>query len=385
MIGFVYSFLFIITTAILYFSGKKISRGKSNYWLSLSPGILAYTLNEGLRFGRGIDYNVYYDAYNNVISGDMSDNFEPVFVLFIKFFGFLGVEWQGFVLFMSFLFIFSICLLGKHFRKQAKYVLPLIPMFAVFAENIMRQTMGFSFVLIGLYYLMKKNNKSIPFFIFFVFLGILTHSSMLVVGFVFFSIYIFSKKILIRPVVSLLIYFSSLILFNMSFMKDYLYVIQKLMVTERASMYEDNLAEMFAGESFMSISVSLTAVYMFVTYYGYKIRGYMGENYTFYYNLFIVGFITYPIFTQIELLGRIGIMFLMFISMVLGYMFFYYYRVRRLKLSNYKSIMAIALVLNILRTLLVPSFQTPQIYQYVWDSNGRHVLDISVYQDLKKK
>lgn len=384
MIGFVYSFLFLLTSAILYISGCMISRGKVNYWLASMPGIIAYTLNEGLRFGRGVDYNFYYVAYNNVISGDMSDNFEPIFVLFIKIFGFLGVEWQGFVLFMSFLFIFSIYMLGKHFRKQAKYVLPLIPMFAAFAENIMRQAMGFSFVLIGLYYLLLGRKKSIPMYVLFVTIGTFTHSSMLVVGLAFFLIKVASNKVMIRPVVSISVYILSVVLFNMNFMKDFLGVIQMLLITERASNYGEHLEDMFSGESFMEVSVTLSAIYMFAVYFGYKLRNRVDPNFIYFYNLFIVGFITYPVFTQIELFGRIGIMFLMFISVVLGYMFFYYYRVRRLKLSNYKSLMVIVLVLNLIRTLLVPSFQTPQIYQYVWDSNGRHVLDVSIYQDLKK-
>ena len=49
---------------VLYINGKKIKAlpegiRLKKYLKTAMPSIIIYTLNEGLRFGRGIDYNIY--------------------------------------------------------------------------------------------------------------------------------------------------------------------------------------------------------------------------------------------------------------------------------------------------------------------------------------
>lgn len=72
-----------------------------------SPIIFVYTLYSGLRWGRGVDYNVYYWVYENIKNGISREDNEPLFELLVKISAWLGFSWQGFVVFMSFFLIFA--------------------------------------------------------------------------------------------------------------------------------------------------------------------------------------------------------------------------------------------------------------------------------------
>lgn len=64
-------------------------------------GIIIFTLNEGLRFGRGIDYNYYAIAFKqNLINHNSS--WDPIFLFIANLLGYLGIPWQGYVILMSF-------------------------------------------------------------------------------------------------------------------------------------------------------------------------------------------------------------------------------------------------------------------------------------------
>lgn len=44
--------------------GNKVAKvTPTKYWLSVFPFILIFSFNEGLRFGRGVDYNGYFFKY----------------------------------------------------------------------------------------------------------------------------------------------------------------------------------------------------------------------------------------------------------------------------------------------------------------------------------
>ena len=54
-----YDLLFLLMLCILFFCGKEISKTGKIFSKGGIIAIVAFTLNEGLRYGRGIDYNVY--------------------------------------------------------------------------------------------------------------------------------------------------------------------------------------------------------------------------------------------------------------------------------------------------------------------------------------
>ena len=67
----------------LYYSGKRMSIKGIALFKAAALGIIVFTLNEGLRFGRGIDYNYYAMAFNqNLINHDST--WDPIFLLIAK-------------------------------------------------------------------------------------------------------------------------------------------------------------------------------------------------------------------------------------------------------------------------------------------------------------
>lgn len=72
MIQVTYVFLLLIMLSCLFISGNRIKRNFSV--LKAFPiGIIAYSLNEGLRFGRGIDFNLYCPSYYETIHNNYTN------------------------------------------------------------------------------------------------------------------------------------------------------------------------------------------------------------------------------------------------------------------------------------------------------------------------
>ena len=70
----------ILLTLVAIFNAIHISQSKKPVTLkSFIPIIVAYTLYAGLRWGRGVDYNLYYWAYKEYSNGTPKDDFEPLF------------------------------------------------------------------------------------------------------------------------------------------------------------------------------------------------------------------------------------------------------------------------------------------------------------------
>ena len=103
---------FILRLALLLvaiINGQKNAIQNKTTLLKFWPTILSYTLVSGLRWGRPYDYNVYYYVYNDIVSGYGRTDNEPLFTLLVKIAGAMGCDWQGFVIFMSFVLVTSGC------------------------------------------------------------------------------------------------------------------------------------------------------------------------------------------------------------------------------------------------------------------------------------
>ena len=91
--------------------GIKISRitnNRSSFWIASILPILAFGLNYGLRWGRGVDYNLYFWVYNNLLKGIAIEGSEPLWNILVRISGnVFHLPWQGMVMFMSFFLMFS--------------------------------------------------------------------------------------------------------------------------------------------------------------------------------------------------------------------------------------------------------------------------------------
>ena len=160
MILVIYNVFLVLMLFILYSTGKQIAKSGT----ILSPaGIIAisvYTLNEGLRYGRGIDYNLYGMDYEELEAGKES-NWDIGFQYIARFLIANDIPWQGYVILMSFVFILATLFLLRVYKEILPYALPLFVLFSLReTENMVRWYMGFSFIMIGLSILLIGGKKA---------------------------------------------------------------------------------------------------------------------------------------------------------------------------------------------------------------------------------
>lgn len=365
----------------LFYGGKGIRDGKKSLVII---GILAFTLNEGLRFGRWIDYNYYYFSFHEALLNGQTRFNESAFVYLCRFINGIGGNFQWLIIFMSFMHIFSAVFFLRHFKEVAVFALPLYIFFSYFsAENMVRWMLGFSFILIGLYYLLSNINdkKKYCLFIFFSFLAYNIHHGLLMV-IPFFVIMYFIKKA-IHPVVSISLYFMFLLFFQLDFMLDFVDIANTFSsLTGSFESYADN-AEKWLTTTALGLEsksgfsgLSNTIFYLFCVIIGYKLIPYFDRKYLYSYNLFVFGFILNPIANRIELLYRIDILFFVFITIVLSYIIQYTIKERKLIKIKYLPLISLLVLLNYARVVIPGTFnRTTDQMLYVWDKKGRQYLD----------
>lgn len=147
----------LVVFLTLLYSGYLITYkndDEKSYWKYSSIGIIVYSLVEGLRWNRGIDYPHYYQDITGKLFTDYS---ETVYVWWTELFKFTGLPfWVAFI-FYSFLFIHGFYFLLKKFKKQAVWALPLFFIITVgSSENLIRQFLAVSMFEYALYFFLEK-------------------------------------------------------------------------------------------------------------------------------------------------------------------------------------------------------------------------------------
>ena len=152
---FAYDFINLLLIWIIYFEGSLISRGK-NYWQCCWWIIIFFTLVEGVRYGRGVDYMHYLDVYNYDLEED-----QILFTSLNQFLKSLGVSAEMAFMVYAFPFITGAMLMLEPMRKYAVYMFPLFLISIISNhEAFIRQMLAMSFVFIytgRLYVLISKS------------------------------------------------------------------------------------------------------------------------------------------------------------------------------------------------------------------------------------
>lgn len=384
---YIYIFLFILMLFSLYHSGKLMSIKRVGLYKAAAWGIIVFTLNEGLRFGRGIDYNYYAIAFKqNLINHNST--WDPIFLFIANLLGYLGISWQGYVILMSFTLILSCAIFLNNFRDVSKWAFPLFAIFALPAENLMRWFFGFSFILIGTSYLLKRNDiKRIYIFLLFSSIAFFIHFALLPIAVIFY-ILTYIRRPIIKPLPAIILFFTIGIAFKTSFMEQFVDLMQLFSISERAESYQYQ-AEYWLTGGFAGVEKSPFPKYyellLFIinVYWGYKLTKIHEHKYTFVYNIFLIGFITFPICHQIELLTRYNNLFCIFQFIILAYIIqFLINDIKRVKNQTRKIAVffSVLVILNFVRVqIFTPLADTPNHFLYIWDKNGRDYLDPYIY------
>lgn len=372
-------FLFkIILFSISYFNGKIVSTYKPekvriSHFL---PSIVAYTLFAGLRWGRDIDYNLYYFLFNEIVDGTVGlGEYEPIFYFLVKIIGGeLGLPWQAFVILMSFTLAFAGCFFLKNFPKYLGLTIPVFFLGVSFAENLARWCFAFSFVLIGLAFLSKNKTKKA---VFYITIGFFTHYGFILDIFVFLVLFFYKDRFKPNTVIVLYIFFT--FIFNVSVFKYLTDFVAHVNIGSRFLEYQSN-ASMWLDASKQSVSGSVGALNIITTilivYTGFKVVS-KNKCLTFIYNLACVGSITYPFCQKLELLMRINIVIFLFRNILLAIVVVEIWKNKKY-LSNMLRFLTLSYFCYFLFSLtFVDSFIRDEKRippYYIWDADGREYL-----------
>lgn len=368
--------LLLIMLFILYRAGFGIQK---NGKIISSAGIAViciYTLNEGLRFGRGIDYNLYYNHYIDIAAG-REVNLEFVFIQLCRFFISLDFSFQALILFMSFMFILSLLNFMQNFRDKITLALPFFVFFSRSeVENMVRWYLAFSFFLFGLSDLIKREKLSWRYFLFSL-IGCSIHYAILPIPFAFFIIYQF-KHIMLKPYISIPLFLSIYLLFKAEAMSQFVDIVNILANAsgERFAYYGDSaeywLTGGFAGEEVSGkIGISEMTFLSVLVILGHRIIKSSDRKYIFSYNLFILGFLLLPIARKLELVGRYEAIFFFFRAIVLAVILYTYYIGKNNRLTPaYSAIILIVLLYVPVKSIKSMLTDNPMKYLYVWDKSG---------------
>lgn len=378
MSAFVYTFLLIVMILVLYKAGISIRKtGKI-----LSPAgfaaIIVYTLNEGLRFGRGIDYNLYGMAYEELESGG-DNTWDFTFKLIANTLIEFGIPWQGYVLLLSFAFIVATIIFLKEYKNILPFALPLFILFTIpETENMVRWYLGFSFIMIGLAFLLGMGkNRNVKFLLFSIF-ACTIHLALAPLPIVFYCVTRWKYPIL-KPVPALIAFFAIAFLFRVPFMVQFIELVNMLsMVSAHFEGYGNNaeywLTGGFAGSGERSALSNIQELVFLccLVILGYKVirKGEWKNIYA--YNLFIIGLLIYPIANQIELVYRFDQPFLFFKAIVLACIIEYAYRKKAVVINKTVLLVSLLVFVNIGRRILIAPFvMDANYYLYIWNRGGK--------------
>ena len=359
-------------------------------------GVLAFTLNEGLRFGRGLDYNIYADHFYNRTSEWFYDEYELIFAAIVNFLKNNGCSFQWLVMLMSFMLIVSLVCFLRNFRQAAPWGLPAFALLCSQPENIMRWYFGASFLIIGFSFFFKeeKCKKDTIIFVFFSIISVLIHYGLVIMPIAYYLMTI-PKRPLLKPWIAISLFFLIGIFFQtetMLIFTEYLNLFSLL--SDRSSDYIDNIEQWLTGGSDILTfkpfpSKPLIIVYCISVWLGYRLVKILDlKKYTILYNIFSVGFVVLPIGNQLEIATRYQQLLFLYQFVIWGYVLKYLrFKSGILIKSKQVSIVVFLVCIGYVSWFSLQKLRTQEYYQlYIWNSNGRKFLDLNktYYKDLWK-
>ena len=371
------SFLFVSCTYLGFLLSKK---DKNIYFLMM---VIIYTLIEGLRFGRGIDYNVYVYVYDNVerfgeYSSSESFIFNALCLLLTK----LGMPYQALIMVCSFILAFCGFTFLRRYRECLVFSVPLFIMLSLSAENLFRWYTGFSFILMALLSYLDGRKK---WFFVFLFIACGIHPALLLIVPVFWYCLHRGDKILLSPWLAFAIYIVFSAVWDNSIMLRFTKVLPFLLGnSEHYSSYSDN-AEMWLTSSnrdeykigFITI-IRLIISFPFYLFVGKKLVE-IKPKLTPYYNMLVLGIVSYPV-VHIELANRYNQLLVFFECVIGAYCYLYVIR-QKIKTHMVVAILSILLVCgHIVRIIRKTTMGSKWETMYIWEADGLRTVPVKYWE-----
>lgn len=363
---------------VLY--GKRLANAKSDkeFWKRSLIPIFTFGIIEGLRFGRGIDWNVYFYRYTNLANKTTGD-YEFLFEHICNIEGALNIPYPIFIMINEFAFIVGIFFIISRFKQYSTYILPFVLSYTLFNENFIRWSMAIVFIFGGVYCLLS--NKIIKSYLF-VLLGFLTHSGSIIIV-PFFVLFKILKDRQLTPIVSTLLLVVTTFVLSLANL-GFLIVLSKYMGNSfigdiQAGGYFDATESLLAG-TWGTQGIGDNGVL-------FKLRFFLGvapiiyfaprfikkgtyEN--FVYNLFLIGCLISPLFSLIEIFNRFSAL-LSFFGCIIGGVV--YYNILQSKKSLEKVLICLSMFCQFYPILAIIFFREGDFNMlFLWDANGRDCL-----------
>ena len=365
---FIIQFILLI---ICFFVGKNIKNRKSDFpYIFLF--IVGFSVIEGLRFGRGIDYNVYYHSFKALDSGAREESSAFFYFLLCKFISYFDLPYQYVIFINSLILSVAGVLWLRRFPLVMIISLPWFYLLSFAAENIFRWYTSFSFVLLALPFFL--NRRYVPFLI----LSVVAcgFHIMMIIPIGLFVLICLKKRILLDPIIVLVIYTGTLIIWSSEYMENFVFL------ANYALSYFDTYSEMYGGdmeawlngtqngliEFSITRQVFIAILFFYLIFVGKKIVN-LHPWLIPYYNIMSTGILLYPIYGQIELLNRFGQLFLFFQCIIGAYCIFYSFK--NLYLRRRFLLWSLVVVFYISYSFY--SRLTPKneyFTYYIWDAEG---------------
>lgn len=372
MIEIRYIAFHLLLVIILFIFSSRLSKVSPKlFWNIAFVPLLAFTLEEGLRWGREIDWCVYYTVYKD-INANVNTGHEPLFTLIWWIFGRLGAEYYVVIAFCSFLLAFSIFFFFKPYKEINKIAIPLaFLMVASNATNLIRWFMGVSFLLISLrYYLDSKQVKSLIFAI----ATCCTHIGLIIVLPLLWFL-LRKKTRLLKPKTAIIISIILVLVFDRRFFSNFAFIFDWFNFYSRFAGYQDSAAEWLSGEAsakgvenYVVYDILLVSLPLFFfIYYGYKA---IANNKEFIplWNAMVIGIYLKNMSRGLELIGRYSYVFDIILCINGSYALLYVINKRDKELLDYLGIVVMgAFVLKKIYAFCISNYDAPELMQYVWD------------------
>lgn len=382
----VYVLLSFLNIALMSLGAFNMAKSKAtkNYWKYALLPIISYTLYMGLRFGRQVDFNVYESRYYNIGIDPSLEDYEPLFEWICYAFNCVQLPYQFFILFCSFILVFSLFFFLKDYRSAMPYMICLFLWESYYAENYIRWYLGIAFFLLYIYYL-RRNDKI---FVLYAIAAISTHIGMIImigatliiskIKFVPFPSYVWQILLILSVFVG-----STQIL---SYLSAYVMI---LAVDERSAAYASQFIDIIEGDfgyigfrsnNGLSTHIRIILAYSFPIY---MIKDLIKEKVIKFLdaNCYLIGIVIAPIFTQVEILDRISSGFLMFSIIVSGCAYWYIFKNKKQFSKVWVVFAALSLFCNVWPVISgIIGREGWWNMLFYWDANGRESLPTSYFR-----
>jgi len=368
MITFQYISLHFLLLVVLIFFCRKISdaRDDSKYWFYARFPIIAFTLEEGLRWGRETDWSLYYNVYQVFLRGDWT-NHEPLFQVIWKIFAWCHCSYPVVISFSSFLFIFSVFVFFKPYRNVVWVAIPLcVGNHLIAASNTIRWYMAISMILIALTIIKQKKM--------YLGVGLLLASFLIHYGIiVLIPIFFLASRVkcVAKPKWAILTCVLLIFLFDDSVLSNFSFLFNLFKNVERFSGYFNYGMEGLFNHAQEQKTIFAT-LFTFIPYFAFILYGYHlkrdNKISCFLYNMIVLASYIKLVSVNLELFVRYYNAVDFFVCLVAGYVFIY------LRNNCYRTqhvIFILFIVFYILRKFLymMHPYDYEEYMMYVWNNN----------------